>query len=167
MHGYNVAKDIAIALLSPEFRRLDSEIEKLNAANKEVKRLAVDGFIYGGLYFLPKTGTRIVAGAGRAKPTLHFSLVDRMETWLKDNKAIIDDSSLIRQMLFRLLSSCRNETEVRNALPECLVSLVQGLSSLHRSDEVAYTLAGDERAKRQFEKILPRMEFYSATRLIY
>jgi len=154
-------------LFEAEKRRLANVITELNRSNKLAKSLQMDGFLFGGQLYMPTGVSTTVAGPGQAKATLHFGLNDQMETWLRDQKVIRDDQDLIRQMLFRLLKSCNSEREIRSALPECLISLVQGLGKEPRADREGYTLDGDERATRQFLKLLPKMEFYSVTRLLY
>lgn len=154
-------------LFEAERRRLASIITALNSRNKTLKGMTTDGFLFGGTYFLPSNVSKVVVGAGQAKPSLHFSLVPEMNAWVHDAKFVNDDQDLIRQMLFRLLKSCRNLGEVRNALPECLVGLSDVLKQYPRADEEGFTLRGDERAERQFKKLLPKMEIYSAARLMY
>jgi hypothetical protein len=108
-----------------------------------------------------------VLAAGQAKVTLDFSLNGEMELWLKDRKIIKDDAAMIKQVLWKLLTPCQTEIHIRNALPECLVNLIQSLKSHPRTSEAGYTLMDDPRAYRQFQKYLPKMELYSVTRLLY
>lgn len=162
-----VINELLTKLFEPERRRLQSRIGELNNANQALKGSNIDGFIYAGEYYRPSKGNLTVAGPGQAKPSLHFSLNDRMVEWLADRKACTDDESLIKQTLFKLLKPCETDAHIRNALPECLVSLVQGLINHPRTDEPGWTLRGDERGMRQFNKILPKLEAYSVARLLY
>jgi len=159
--------ELATKLFEPEVRRLLAMITTLNADNKKLKDLKVDGFLYGGQFYMPSGVSTVVLAAGQAKATLHFSLNSAMERWLKDRKTIQDDRDLIKQMLFLILKPCESEQDIRDALPECLVSLDPTLSQYERSNDHAYTISHDVRAMRQFEKFLPKMMLYSATRLLY
>jgi hypothetical protein len=154
-------------LFEAEKRRLANVINELNTSNKRLKNIKVDGFLYGGTFYLPSGVSIVVAGVTQAKAMLHPALSREMDVWVQDQKNIHSDQDLIRQMLFRLLKPCRSDRENRNALPECLVCLVSDLAKHPRSDSAGYTLRGDERASRQFDKLLSKMEVYSAARLLY
>lgn len=164
-HSWIINKVIT-ALFTPEERRLSSVIAELNNKNKELKSSKVDGFLHSGKYYLPSTGQLTVPSPGQAKPSLHFSLQDEMETWMRDMKSIKDDRALVNQMLFRLLQSCRTELEIRDALPECVVSLA-GLSHHPRCHDAAYTLRGDHRAMRQYAKLMEKIQLYSVMGMLY
>ena len=155
-------------LFEPEKRRLNGVIIDLNRSNKELKALKVDGFLYGGKLYMPSGVSTVALAANQAKSTLDVSLWNEMDRWVKDRKSIEDDVAMVRQMLFKLLKPCKTKREVRNALPECLVNLIQGLAANHpRHDTAGYTLEGDERSMRQFVKFLPKMELYSVMGLLY
>lgn len=153
-------------LFEPEKRRLAATINDLNASNKRLKKLQFDGFLYGGKVYRPSGVSTVVMSAGQANAGLDFSLNHVMESWLRDQKIILDDQAFIKQMLFRLLKPCQSGHQVRNALPECLVGLA-GLGDSTRTDPMGFTLEGDERALRQFAKLLEKMELYAVTRLLY
>jgi len=78
------------------------------------------------------------------------------------------EKQLIKQSLSHLLIPCRSEQDIRDALPDCLSALMpRSIQALPRTNEEAWTIRNDERALRQYRKALPRIEFYSAARLIY
>jgi hypothetical protein len=158
---------LIITLFEPENRRLKGMINELNTSNKRLKTTKVDGFLYGGKLYLPTGVPTMVFAAGQSKHTLDFSLNGEMERWLKDSKVINDDASMIKQTLWKLLKPCQTDIHVRNALPECLVTLIPGLKVHPRTSEAGYTILEDTRAWRQFQKYLPKMELYSITRLLY
>lgn len=154
-------------LFVAEFRRLEGLIDRINTQNKELKQSNIDGFIYGGKFYRPANRSLILAGPGQAKQTLHKELWPTMEDYLQDASTINNDKQMIAQSLFMLLKPCRTKPEMRDALPECIISFWDGLSQFPRTMPAGYTLEGNERAKRQFEKVLPKIEFYVATRLLY
>lgn len=151
-------------LFEAEFRRLESLIKKLNQQNRECSRLVQDGFVYGGITYVPKDSSMLVKGP---KPALAFELTQDMEEFLQDQRTIETDKKLIEQIFYNLLYQCNNLQEVRDALPECLVSLVPDLSKLPRHLNQGFTVQFGDRPYRQFMGILPKIEFYSATRLLY
>lgn len=167
MNNSELISDLLTKLFEAEKRRLKAVINELNSQNKRLKNLAVDGFLYGGQLYMPSGVSTVVAGPGQCKATLAFKLNDQMETWLRDHKTIRDDHDLIKQMLFRLLKPCISERAIRDALPECLVTLDRRFSTYCRSDPPGWPFENDPRAMRQFLKLVPKMEVYSAARLLY
>lgn len=152
-------------LFGPEQRRLDGMLKTLNQENKEASDSFIDGFLYKGEFFLPKSGSLTVAGRGRAKSVLHLSLHGRMQDWLVDRQGIEDDMAFVKQGLMQLLRPCKTTKEIRNTLPEALIPLAPELAPIPREDEPGCSIRDDERAMRQFQKILPKLEAYSVSRL--
>ena len=167
MDKNKLINELLETLFAPEKRRLAGVITELNKTNKQLKNLSADGFIYGGIVYMPSGVSTTVVGPGQAKNSLDFSLYDEMERWLKDSKTVFDDQSLIRQMLFLLLWPCQKNRDIRDTLPDCLVSLIPDLKQHPRSLNPGWTLDHNERARKQFDKLLPKMELYSAARLFY
>jgi hypothetical protein len=154
-------------LFEPEKRRLNAVINDVNQNNKRLKSLTTDGFLFRGQFYRPTMGTVVISPKGDPKALLHSSLIELMEKWTKDKMMILEDSSLINQILFVLLHKCVALTEIRDALPECLVSLVPRLAGLQRQYVEAYTIVDDKKAYQRFIRMLPKIEFYAATRFIY
>ena len=72
-------------------------------------------------------------------------------------------------MVFRLVQGCTTRQDIRDVLPECLVAQDKdmGLQTFERTRPPAYTLDNDKRAMKQYEKILPIIEYYSGTHLLF
>lgn len=166
MNHTNLINKLMVSLFAAEERRLAAFIIELNDRNKVAQNASIDGFLYNGKAYMPSSGQLVIPSKGEAKPTLHCDLQDEMETWVKDMKSIHDDSLLVRQMLFRILQPCRSETEIRDALPECLVSMA-GLPHHPRCENAGFTLRGDHRAMRQFAKLMDKIQVYSVTGMLY
>jgi hypothetical protein len=154
-------------LFEAEDRRLNGVIVRLNQENKQLTGSRIDGFLYLGQLYMPTGVNTTVADRHQAKTALHKSLIEPMERHLKDRKAVADERRIISQMLLTLLSPCRTAQDIRDTLPECLVNCVSGLVSQPRTREAAYTIQDNPRAMRQYEKLLPKMEVYSAARFLY
>lgn len=90
-----------------------------------------------------------------------------MQTHLKDRVAVKLDRDQIRQILHKLLDVCLHMEHVRDALPECLVSLVPDLAKMPRKLPQERFLQVDARLKRQFLMLLPKMEMYAVSRFLY
>lgn len=153
-------------LFEAEERRLGAIISSLNKRNKGMAEVKLDGFLYLGIFYLPKDATLRSVGPV-AKTALCGSLYGEMESFLQDKKQVLDEQKLIKQILFTLLRPCRNNQNFRDALPECLVNCLPDLARLLRQEETAWTIRDNPRALRQYEKFLPRMELYSAAKLLY
>lgn len=166
MTNHKSIQELLEQLFAADMRHLNKTINTLCAKNKAIKGGMIDGFIYSGIRYLPTAGNIIVADRGEAMPTLDRSLYPEMEAHLADKKNIEAERTNIAQMLYRLLKPCKSPQEIRDALPECLVGYLAECKSLPRLREAAYTFAGDERAQRQYEKLLPKIEAYSVAQLI-
>lgn len=155
-------------LFVAEERRLKAAIDTLVVANNEVHGQALMGFFYNGDYYIhSKCLPGIAAAHGIMKPTLHMTLNDQMQAHLKDRVAVKLDRDQIRQILYKLLDVCLHTEHVRDALPECLVSLVPDLARMPRKFPQERYLANDARLKRQLLMLLPKMELYAVSRFLY
>lgn len=155
-------------LFVAEERRLKAAIDVLVVANNEVQGQALMGFYYNGDYYIhSKAGFHVTPGIYTPKPTLHMSLNSQMADHLKDRVAVKLDRDQIRQILYKLLDVCLCMEHVRDALPECLVSLVPDLARMPRKFPQERFLLGDARLKRQFLMLLPKMEMYAVSRFLY
>jgi hypothetical protein len=157
---------ILTKLFAAEERRLSGIISRLNTKNKQFRETKVDGFIHAGLYYVPKDAISI-RGPRQTKTALHLSLIGEMESFLGEANRVKSERKLISQALFNLLSPCTSLQDVRNALPECLVSCVPDISKLNRTDIEAYTIQDKPRELRQYKTALLQIEVYVATQLLY
>lgn len=161
-----IIEGLSKVLFEAEYRRLESSVKRLDQQNREILRHVSSGFMHNGVLYRPKDAATIAVGAG-ANPPLAWELLGSMNEFLADRKVIQTDQKLIEQTLYTLLYQCNDGQELRDSLPECLVSLVPALQSLNRCCNEGFIIRHDERAHRQYLKILPKIEFYSATRLMY
>ena len=151
------------SLLSAERRRLAGWIDKICLANREALGKAYAGFLYRGEYYQQQH----IPQGRYERPNLAYSLSNQMDAYLVDARIIAMDEQLIGQCLVALLQPCEEWQDVRDTLPECLSDTFPGTKTLHRTRAEAWTIAGNVRAERQYLKILPKIQLYSATKLIY
>jgi len=159
-------------LFEAEFRRLEKKLTAINIENKQLLLTKIDGFLHLDKFYRPNTGTLMVANKDMYKNALHKNLWRMMDEHIEDIKNTNKDKLLVKQTLVFLLSSCIYLQEIRNALPECLVNILiaagyASVSSIKKTAPTAYTIQDNPRALRQYEKILPLMEMYSVTKLLY
>lgn len=163
-NAHEIIKKIIAALFTAEERRLGASREVLITANAEFyPGRPHDGFIYQGK---PYDRANLVNGR-RTRISLHFEMVSRMDAHLADEEKVWSDRHYISQMLFTVLQPCSDWQDIRDALPNCLVDTLPELRSYQRNRPEAYTIQSDTRTVRQFNKILPRIEFYATARLLY
>lgn len=154
-------------LFEPDQRRLSGVILQMNRANRVLMQSSVDGFRYMGQCFVPKDGKFIRVGHVKGLPELHDEFYPQMEQWCKDAALIQTDRAMVRQTLYRLLDGLSHDQDIRDALPECLVSLVPYLTKLERTNEPGFNLKGEAMAYRQFQKMVEKLEIYSAVSLFF
>lgn len=167
MSHHKLIDTITAQLFKAEERRLDTALHKINRANREAGA-ATDGFFYNGQFYRPLTGQLLVAGKGHPKAMLHPSLHGPMDGFLADKKRVEDERKFTYQTLMNLLTPCKCEQDIRSTLPECLKSfLPEEIATLERHTTAAFTIENNPRALRQYEKILPTIEAYSVSQLLY
>ncbi len=150
----------------PEYRRLGNWIDRLCTQNREAYNdPELLGFIYDGKVYKPvatEEANHMIKRRG-----LHGTLAENMEAYLKDLSVLMEDKAFISQSLFKLLDPCENDQDVRDALPNCLADTLPRLQGIARGRPEAWTIVDNERAMRQYKKILPRIEMYASARLLY
>lgn len=155
-------------LFMAEDRRIDKIIEDLtNENNSIIKRNAL-GFIHEGEFYFPRENRNILP-TNKDRPALSFKLAGRAFKFTQEKQAYEIDVKLISQTLYRLSSESRNAQDFWDAMPECVKGFIDNpdLKKLPRTRECTYQIQGDEMAMRQYHRILPKMEFYSVTNMIY
>jgi hypothetical protein len=153
------------ALFVAEYRRLDKMVEDLDQQNREAKGHNSYGFIYEGVQYTPKNSPYLPGG--QRHTSLSFSLNKVAKDFKQSMEMVAHDRKMIEQVLYKLLVQCNDAREVRDCLPEALVSLVPDLQAMPRQFTDGYLLKSDERAYRQYQQILPKIQLYTATRLLY
>ena len=157
-------------LFDAETRRLNNKIEELNRRNSEIKKKSFFGFIHLGQHYVPES-CKVQAQVMRRQlaPTLAFELSNEANSFLSDVRKVELDKEQIQQTLFKLLYPAESLQDIRDSLPECLVPLApEVVSCLSRQrSEPTWAIRNDERAVKQYMKILPKIEMYAMSRLLY
>ena len=159
---FTAITEIIEKLFQAEKRRLQNGIDRLVEQHQEITNDARTGFMYNGVYFRhskTKTIERL--------PMLAWDLNDAMSAHLKDEAAVMLDCQQIRQTLYKLMSVAQSEQQLRDVLPDCIVSLVPQLDKVPRQDPVELLIEHDPRLMRQYTKMLPKMQFYTVSGILY
>lgn len=163
--GVQLISELTEALFSAEYRRIEQSVKDLDRQNREIKGHTRHGFMYGGTVFVPKDAPHLRERGGY--PSLAFELNQRGNFLVKDQNLIDTDKKMVEQLSYLLLKDCQTLQDVRDALPESMVSLSPELTKLMRLREEAYIIRDNERAFRQFQTLSEKIDFYTATRMIY
>lgn len=153
---------IVETLFEAETRRLQAALDRLVEQHQEETKSSLMGFMFNGDYYW-HSRNRVLSRL----PMMAWSLNDAMLDFLKDEKTIMLDKQQIKQMLFNLVSLANSKQEVRDLLPECIISLVPELSKIPRDREVETLIEHHPRLLRQYSKALPKMKVYVVSRLMY
>lgn len=169
INSYEWIEAISKQLFAAENRRIDRMIEDLNRKNSEIKKKTFFGFMHMGARYIPESCKAQAAALRRQPmPTLAFELLAEANEFLNDVKKVELDKEQIKQVLFKLLYPTTTLQEIRDALPDCLVPIAPEISKLSRqTDDPTWFIRNDERALKQYRKILPKIEMYAMSRLIY
>lgn len=160
---------ISKQLFAAENRRIDRMIEDLNKKNSAIKKKVLFGFMHMGTRYIPEScKTQAAALRRQPMPTLAFELLAEANEFLNDVRKVELDKEQIKQVLFKLLYPANTLQEIRDSLPDCLVPLAPNISKLSRqTDDPTWFIRNDERALKQYRKMLPKIEMYAMSRLIY
>lgn len=169
LNSHQWIEAISQRLFAAEDRRINLMVEELNRKNSEIKKKVLFGFMHLGQRYVPEQYRVHNAALKRQPmPTLAFELLAEANSFTTDIKKVQLDKDQIRQVLFKLLYPATTLQEIRDSLPECLVPLVPELSRMGRqNDDPTWFIRDDERAMKQYRKILPKIEMYAMSRMIY
>lgn len=143
--------------------KLDDMIGDITRENDRlIDGQASVGFLYMGDFYIVKNASMAPTYGNRK--VLDPSLYPKMQRYLNKTVTLIRDAEMVNQMVFRLLRGCITKQECRDAMPDCLANFMA--VQLPRTQEAAFTLQGDERAMRQYEKVLAIIEFYVGSQLL-
>lgn len=162
-----VIHKIITTLFEAESRRLIRTIDGIIEASREFLGKHHDSVMIAGKVY-SHSNSRYLRMHGITIPALPHSLSELSHQFLKDEKEVELDKQIIRQVLHQLLIPCCNEQEVRDQLPDSLVSIIPWLKSIPRKlQNPGYLIRSDQRQYNQFLQIMPKIDFYVASRLIY
>ena len=153
--------DLVGRLFEAEFTHFKHQVNTLIDDNNKLLGVLLDGFQDNGVNY-GRDGNIVFD----CRP-LHRDLRARLNQLLSFRKTVELDRQLIHQILVKLVQPCQTQQDIRDALPECVVSLSPWLHMHARTREPAWTIQENPRDIRQYQKALARMETYSAMRFLY
>lgn len=155
--------EIVKVIFEHEFRRLKQTEVRLIKENQELGGSG-DGFRYQGAVYT-NLQTNLIS-RGQFKPPM-ASMIPALAEFAEDSKTIVFDEYRTKQAMVLVLSGTKYRQDVRDALPECLVTFLPFLKDCSRTRPEAYTLADKPRLYNQYFELRDKIEFYLASKMLY
>ena len=156
-------QDMLARMMEPEDRRLIRARDILVNEHMTRSQSPLMGFMYRGRPYrhsqCPNIKLHFLA--------VHPELYEAVEAFLSDHESIQKDIQDIHQAMMPIVWKATSMQDLRDALPEGLVSLVPELSHLPRTREEAWCLEPGSRALNQFDRVRSKMDVFTMSRLIY
>lgn len=116
------------------------------------------GIIYKGQKYFNKVGV---------STPLDESLEPMMEDYCLQHASLIREATAVNQLVLMLTSNCTSVQDIRDALPECLIIQCKDLPTygLARTRPATWNLTNKQ--KVIYEKVLPTVEYFAATHLLF
>lgn len=161
---HEVIDHIITVLFEPDRRRIEAWIDRMIAKNEEAMgKTNVHCFIYNGDFYRQSN----VRGFIQYRPALEYALWPEMDKLVADQRQVENDKAFCKQALVMLLEPCGTIQEIRDALPDCVAEVMPQLQGLERRYAPLWSISGNPRAQRQVAKIMPKLEMYSVTRMMF
>jgi hypothetical protein len=162
---------IVSILFSAEDRRINAAVSELNRRNGVIKNKPTHGFMHMGNTFVPEDSKQQFAMMKRARqvvPVLALELMQEGNDLITDMRKSSLERDQIKQMLYKLLKDATCLQEIRDSLPDSVVALIPELKRIPRSNpDQTWLIRNDERALKQHQKMLPIMEMYAVSQMIF
>lgn len=151
-------------LLTAENRRMDTMIAELSYRNELRKGHIYYGFMYLGEMYVPEKYRGLAKASGI--PPLDYSLDREGNALVTEHKRLLNDRQMIRQLLVKLLRDATTPQRIRDCLPDCLVQYTS-VKDLPRFDSIEALIDHDKRLLSHYQKLLPKIEMYSVSAMLY
>lgn len=150
------------ALFKAEERRTTSLIKTLCDEATSVSKKKYEGFVYQGVSYTCSNERKKLG----IYP-LPFQLTETCTAFISEIRKVDNDRVRIKQLLIKIINNCSTPQEIRDSLPDCLVNL----TSLKDYDRIHlnmfYLIESDKYNLAEYKKLLPVIEAYSVSHLIY
>lgn len=160
---FSLIQHILKTLFAAEARRLQRNVDRIHLLNQEASKQQNDGFQFQGKFY---RWSQAAAG-GNKGGTLHLSLWPEIQAHVADEEQIEQDKAEIQQTLFKLIEPCTNLQHVRDGIPDCIADVLPPeFAGMERMGSPIGAL-NHVRDIRQYNRVLPKIEFYATARLLY
>lgn len=153
----------AYQLFKSESERISKMTLELHEKNERLLGVIAPGFKMSGKIY--QIRSRLGNQTSYDFPSLHFSLREVGNNLLHQIDKLDIHKSLIRQMLLKISMKCKDAQDLRDAIPEAIVSMFN-LSHLQRLRNEGWVFADNARETKQYNRIADLIAFYSAMQLM-
>lgn len=150
-------------LFEKDLQILDEQLKDLIEENHSLGR-PKEGFLLGGA-FHTQTAPKLLRGI--EKKLIHPSLLPKGREYINACNRLQTERQRLNQGLTLLLQSCRTMQDVRDALPDTVVSLLPEVSKLSRFRGEAWAFQDRPLQLHQHKEIQALLDFYVANRILY
>lgn len=137
---------------------------RLSRENAERQSGARDGFFYKTDVY---SHLDVRARKGAQFGSCHPSLYEQADALHDRKKNLHFEKTRTQQALALLLTDAKTMQEVRDALPEFLISYFPEFKGVSRTRPEAWTLEGKPEKQAQYLKLRGLMEYYLVMKLLY
>lgn len=151
-------------------RLMDSDVKRINRMVDEIivehrKLTGTDGFYHKGQIYGNVMGVSQSSPAMQKQP-IHESLRERMFEYDRQLAELVKDRDILRQGLGVLIRRANTPQEIRNALPDLLLPVMDSPEHLlDRTEPEMHTLTSQIH-RIQYERTLDKIYFYLGSRLL-
>jgi hypothetical protein len=144
------------------------QAQRIAKENNKLRRQknmdVINGFVFDGVaYRLPDPVTKEIGLRG-----LETELDYEMETLLSSRTQRAQEIRQISMLIFLICKDHISEfQDLRDLLPECLCPAFPELAQLTRTRPAAFSIQDNPSMQAKWDKALPRIEYYTATRMLY
>lgn len=154
-------QEVVNILVDPEATRLREQLQHLVVRNVGMGGTP-DGFIHEGILH-----RAAVSSMPMGLAPLHPALHEEMGLWLMLNTKLSTDTAGIVQGMSPAVTRCDTDQDVRDVLPEFMVSVSETLKELPRTREPAFNIQDVPFKLAQFEKAEELAGYYMANRILH
>lgn len=167
LEAMEAARRVYHYLYDHEMKHLLGQIHEIVNTNDRYETQAGRQKMFGFLYQGTNYRLEQPPVFHKRLPVLHESLEQSLETILQDMQDLGVELQQIKQLVVKLVFPCEDDQQIRDALPEALLpAMGTQFQNMRREREPAFTIVDDPRAMALFEKLSPRIEYFTATRFI-
>ena len=154
-------------LFEPERRRLNKLVYAITEKQAALQGNPCYGSVYRGERYIPESSLGYLKEIKKLR-SLSFQLNADAVALYTDTCKIENDQTHIRQLLTILLSRCKTSQECRDSLPDCVASLIPELKDFpRRNPDPAFMIRDNPNFMLEYERTLPKIQFYSVTHMLY
>ncbi len=142
-----------------DYKRLMSLIQENSQQGGHQK-----GFIYGGDFYYDQDSTILERSEMKS---LKLALKTEFVQFLQDRRAFYKEKQKLTQGISNLLVGCKNEQDIRDALPEIMITSLDHDFPARRQKEEAWTLRNKPLQFNEYEQTRGLIDFFITSRMLY